>query len=172
MFSDFEADQNMDCLVSILYAMVDENYQRLKTIVADMSQEEVDFKGPEQKYNSTAQLLRHLTFVDLNWVFRIKGESIPLELLVKHGPMWDDNGHIPEIKGISFDILVKDYDDIMSMLKSACLQLTDKQLKQIVNYGNGKQATIQWGIWHIADHNRYHQAHINQLRKWYAEARR
>jgi hypothetical protein len=94
-----------------------------------------------------------------------------VELLEKHGPMWDDNCHIPEIKGISLDVLLRDYDDIMSMLKSACLQLTDKQLKQIVNYGNGKQATIQWGIWHIADHNRYHQAHINQLRKWYEETR-
>ncbi|WFR65731.1 hypothetical protein P9222_13715 [Paenibacillus amylolyticus] len=32
---------------------------------------------------------------------------------------------------------------------------------------NEKQATIRWGLWHMADHNRYHQAHINQLRKWF-----
>ncbi len=28
-------------------------------------------------------------------------------------------------------------------------------------------ATIEWGLWHIADHSPYHQAHINLLRKWY-----
>jgi hypothetical protein len=43
------------------------------------------------------------------------------------------------------------------------------QLGKAVNYENGVKATIRWGIWHIADHNRYHQAHINQLRKRYRE---
>ena len=55
------------------------------------------------------------------------------------------------------------------MFKSICFELTDKDLNKTVEYENGNEATIQWGIWHIADHNRYHQAHINQLRKWYIE---
>ncbi|OLR82050.1 cytosolic protein [Bacillus cereus] len=36
-------------------------------------------------------------------------------------------------------------------------------------YEKGETATIRWGIWHIADHNRYHQAHISRLRKLYRE---
>jgi hypothetical protein len=51
------------------------------------------------------------------------------------------------------------------MIKSLCYQLTDKQLNQQVEYENGKEAAIKWDIWHMADHNRYHQAHISQLRK-------
>ncbi|WP_194842147.1 DinB family protein [Gracilibacillus salitolerans] len=170
MVSNLKVEMDMDRTVGMLYAMVDENYHRLKKIVAGMSQEEVDFKGPSKKYNSTAQLLRHLAFVDLNWVYRIKEEEMPLNLMEKYGPMLDENNQLPLIKGISLDVLLKDYDKVINMMKNACYQLTDKQLNQVVEYGNGKKATIQWGIWHIADHNRYHQAHINQLRKWYAEA--
>jgi len=47
------------------------------------------------------------------------------------------------------------------------MKLTENDLTQEVFYEKGETATIRWGIWHIADHNRYHQAHISQLRKLY-----
>ncbi|QGQ48642.1 DinB family protein [Metabacillus sediminilitoris] len=159
----------MEPVVGMLYSMVKGNYNRLKSIVAGMTQDELDYKGPNQKYNSTAQLLRHLAYVDLNWVFRIKGEDMPLELEAKYGPMLNENNQIPQINGISLEILINDYDEIIDMIKYLCYELTDKQLNQTVDYENGKEATIRWGIWHIADHNRYHQAHVNQLRKWFSQ---
>ncbi|MMZ69364.1 hypothetical protein D1872_321910 [compost metagenome] len=66
---------------------------------------------------------------------------------------------------------MSDYQDVIRLLEDTCTQLTDSNLDQVVNFGhqNEKQATIRWGLWHIADHCRYHQAHINQLRKWYNE---
>ncbi|MFA1712614.1 DinB family protein [Peribacillus frigoritolerans] len=73
------------------------------------------------------------------------------------------------VDGNSLDVLIHDYDDVISMIKSLCHQLTDKQLNQTVEYENGNEGTIKWGIWHIADHNRYHQAHISQLRKWFSQ---
>lgn len=128
----------------MLYSAVNENYSRLISIVSDMSQQEIDYKGPNQTYNSTAQLIRHLAYVDLNWIFRIKGEPIPKQLEKKYGPMLDQNNKLPFISGVSLEQILTDYEA-------------------------EKQATIQWGIWHMADHNRYHQAHINQLRKWFEE---
>lgn len=141
----------MEPIVGMLYTMVESNYQRFKSIVAGMDQEELEFKGPSQNYNSSAQLLRHLMCVDLNWVYRIKGKLIPKELEKKYGPMLDENNQLPQVKGISLEFLLNEYDYV---------------LNQPVEY-DGNEATIQWGIWHIADHNRYHQAHINQLRKWF-----
>lgn len=79
MFYDLIGEPKMDPVVGILYSMVEGNYKRLKSIVAGMVQEELDYRGPNPKYNSTAQLLRHLAYVDLNWVYRIKGEVIPVE---------------------------------------------------------------------------------------------
>lgn len=169
MILDVRGEPEMEPVVGMLYSMVEGNYNRLKSIVAGMTQDELDYKGPNQKYNSTAQLLRHLAYVDLNWVFRIKGEGMPLELEAKYGPMLDENNQIPQINGISLEILINDYDEIIAMIKSLCCELTDKQINQTVDYENGKEATIRWGIWHIADHNRYHQAHVNQLRKWFSQ---
>ncbi len=65
MVLDLFGEPGMEPVVGMLYSMVDGNYKRLKTIVAGMSQEELDYKGPNQKYNSTAQLVRHLAYVDL-----------------------------------------------------------------------------------------------------------
>lgn len=83
--------------------------------------------------------------------------------------MLDENNQLPQVKGIPLNVLINDYDDVFGMVKSLCYQLSDSQLNQKVKYENDNEATIRWGIWHIADHNRYHQAHINQLRKWFNE---
>ncbi|KKI93516.1 hypothetical protein WQ54_04365 [Bacillus sp. SA1-12] len=144
----------MDPVVGMLYSAVDGNYNRLKAIVADMSQEEIDYKGSKQQYNSTAQLIRHLAYVDLNWIFRLKGEPVHKLLEERYGPMLDKNNEIPMIKGVSLERILTDYDEVFNIFKSLCLQLKDNQLSKIVDYQNG--ATIRWGIWHIADHNRYH----------------
>ncbi|MBG9587590.1 DinB family protein [Cytobacillus firmus] len=160
----------MDPILGMLYSMVDGNYQRLKSLVVGMSQEKLEYKGPKQKYNSAAQLLRHLAYVDLKWVYRIKGEVMPIELEREFGPLLDENDQLPLVRGLSLDVLLNQYDDVIGMIKSVCYELTDEQLNQTVEYEDGKIATIRWGIWHIADHNRYHQAHINLLHKWYKEA--
>jgi hypothetical protein len=57
MILDLKGELKMEPIVGMLFSMVDGNYRRLKSIVADMSQEELDYKGPNQKYNSTAQLI-------------------------------------------------------------------------------------------------------------------
>ncbi|HFK1529157.1 hypothetical protein CON42_08435 [Bacillus thuringiensis] len=159
----------MEPTVGMLFAMVESNYERLKSIVQGMSQEELDYQGYKQKYNSTAQLIRHLTYVDLQWVYRIKDQPIPEFLEKKYGPMLDENNKLPFINGIPLKSLFTDYDDVFNMFKSTCYRLTNSELNKIVSYENEKNATIQWGIWHMADHNRFHQAHISQLRKWYNE---
>ncbi|RCX30964.1 DinB family protein [Bacillus velezensis] len=169
MILDLKGEPHMDHLVGMLYSAVHENYSRLISIVSDMSQQEIDYKGPNQTYNSTAQLIRHLAYVDLNWIFRIKGEPIPKQLEEKYGPMLDQNNKLPFISGVSLEQILTDYEEVFSMFKSVCYQLTDDQLNHTVDYEAEKQATIQWGIWHMADHNRYHQAHIHQLRKWFEE---
>ncbi|MWV43379.1 DUF664 domain-containing protein [Paenibacillus sp. HJL G12] len=171
MLFDLKGDANMSPIVGMLYSAVKENDQRLQFITAGMSQAEVDYKGPNNNFNSTAQLIKHLMYVDLNWIFRIKGESLPQSFKEQYGPMIDENNRLPMVKGMSLNTLMSQYVSILEMLKEACTNLTDADLDKVVTFGheNEKQATIRWGIWHMADHSRYHQAHINQLRKWYRE---
>ncbi|GAA0841698.1 DinB family protein [Paenibacillus glucanolyticus] len=171
MLHDLQGEENMSTMVGMLYGAVKENSQRLKSISEGMSQEEVDYKGPSSHYNSTAQLIQHILYVDLNWIYKLKGQPLPQSLKDKYGPMIDDNNRLPMVKGIPLETLISNYEGVLNTLKDTCTQLTDADLDNIVTFGheNEKQATIRWGLWHIADHNRYHQAHINQLRKWYSE---
>lgn len=169
MILDLKGAHDMQAFTGMLYSMFEENYQRLKSIVAGMSQQELEYKGPDHKYNSTAQLLKHLAYVDLNWVFRIKGEAMPDELEKEYGPMLDEQNQIPEVNGASLEALLESYDAVADMLKTLCMSLTDRELDRVVEYEKDNKATICWGIWHMADHNRYHQAHINQLRNWFRE---
>ena len=77
MFYDLQGEENMSTIVGMLYGAVKENSQRLKSISEGMSQEEIDYKGPGNQFNSAAQLIKHIMYVDLNWVYRIKGEALP-----------------------------------------------------------------------------------------------
>ncbi|WP_211748647.1 DinB family protein [Paenibacillus sp. Marseille-Q4541] len=169
MLYDLQGEIDMSPIVGMLYAAVKENSQRLQAIIEGMSQEEVDYKGPQHHFNSTAQLIKHVMYVDLNWVYRIKGLPLPQSLKEQYGPMIDENNRLPMVKGMSLNTLMSTYEGVLSMLKELCTQLTDADLDRVVIFGheNEKQATIRWGLWHMADHSRYHQAHINQLRKWY-----
>lgn len=169
MTFDLQGEQGMDPVVGMLYGAVKENVNRLKAIVTSMSQEEMDYKGITGESNSIGQLMKHLAYVDVKWVYRLKGESLPDELEEKYGPELDQNNNLPEVKGVSLEALLTEYDQVFRMFKQVCYELTDRDLMKVVTYENGKGATIRWGIWHMADHNRYHQAYINQLRKWYKE---
>ncbi|SFF24710.1 Protein of unknown function [Paenibacillus algorifonticola] len=171
MLYDLQGEANMSPIVGMLYSAVKENSQRLQLITEGMSQEEVDNKGPNGNLNSTAQLIKHIMYVDLNWVYRIKGQPLPQSLKEQYGPMIDENNRLPMVKGIPLNTLISNYVDILKMLKDSCTQLTDADLDKVATFGheNEKQATLRWGLWHMADHSRYHQAQINQLRKWYSE---
>ncbi len=81
MLYDLKGEDKMSPIVGMLFSAVKENYQRLKSITEGMSQKEVDYKGPKSNYNSTAQLIKHLTYVDLNWVYRLKGQPLSNALI-------------------------------------------------------------------------------------------
>lgn len=170
MLYDLQGEENMSPIVGILYSAVKENSQRLQLITDGMPQEEVDYKGLNDNFNSTAQLIKHIMYVDLNWVYRIKGQPLPQSLKEQYGPMIDETNRLPMVKGMSLNTLMSIYEGVIRMLKDSCTQLTDADLDKVVTFGheNEKQATIRWGLWHMADHSRYHQAQINQLRKWYS----
>ncbi|MDL1162297.1 DinB family protein [Yersinia pestis] len=171
MLCDLQGEANMSPIVGMLFSAVKENSQRLQLITKGMTQEEVDYRGLNGSFNSTAQLIRHILYVDLNWVYRMKGEPLPQSLQEQYGPMIDASNRLPMVKGKALNTLISEYEDVLNMLKDTCTQLQDADLDRVVTFGheNEKQATIRWGLWHMADHNRYHQAHINLLRKWYAE---
>lgn len=122
MHYDLQGEANMSPIVGILYSAVKENSQRLQLITDGMSQEEVDYKGPNNNFNSTAQLIKHIMYVDLNWVYRIKGQPLPQSLKEQYGPMIDENSRLPMVKGMSLNTLMSNYEGVLRMLKDSCTQ--------------------------------------------------
>ncbi|WP_316245035.1 hypothetical protein [Gracilibacillus massiliensis] len=66
MVYDLKGEPTMQPIVGMLYSAVKENYERLKLIAKDMPQQEMDYKGPKDNYNSTAQLIYHILCVDIH----------------------------------------------------------------------------------------------------------
>lgn len=110
MIYDLQGEANMEPIVGMLFSAVRENSERLKSITEGMSQEEVDYKGEQNQFNSTAQLIRHITFVDMNWVYRIKGVVLPQSLIEQYGPMTDENNRLPLVQDVSRDTLISQYE--------------------------------------------------------------
>lgn len=164
---DFELNIQMDPVIGMLHAMVDHNYQRLRRLVEGLTQEEIDYKGANNEHNSIAQLLRHLAVVDLHWAYRLQISNVPDELNEHYGPMYDEDGKLPFVKGIHLETLLEEYDFVQHIFKEACLHLTDHDLTKTVRFGlqNEKTATVRWGIWHMADHSRHHYANVAHMKK-------
>ncbi|MGH1285917.1 DinB family protein [Bacillus toyonensis] len=164
---DLYLEKNMNPQVAILYATVRDTYIRLRNLVEGTEEKELSFKGSENNENSIGQLLQNLAVVDLHWVYRLKEEEVPPALKNKYGPMLNEVGELPVLRKHTLQELMKDYEAVQQLFYEECMKLTENDLTREVFYEKGEDATIRWGIWHIADHNRYHQAHIGQLRKLY-----
>ncbi|MFE7377422.1 DinB family protein [Bacillus cereus] len=164
---DLHLEKGMNPQVAILYATVTDTFKRLKVLVEGTVEKELSFKGSENNENSIGQLLQHLAVVDLYWVYRFKGEEVPPALENKYGPMLNEVGELPSLRKCTLQELIQDYEVVQKLFYEECMKLTENDLTREVLYEKGEYATIRWGIWHIADHNRYHQAHISQLRKLY-----
>ncbi|MGW9019148.1 DinB family protein [Priestia megaterium] len=164
---DLQLDDEMEPSVALLYATVADTYKRLKPLVMDVDQEELFFKGANNEMNSIGQLLRHLAVVDLHWIYRFKNKPIPSGVQKEYGPLIELTGQLPSVKDTTIVDLINNYEKVQMMFRLECIKISEKDLTRVVSYENGQTATIRWGIWHIADHSRYHQAHISLLKKLY-----
>jgi uncharacterized damage-inducible protein DinB len=168
MHYDFDPNPNRSSNTAILHSMITYNYKRLRRLI-EGTEELMDYKGPDNNLNSIAQLLRHLTVVDLHWVYRIQSKELPKTLKEKFGPMYDDQGKIPIIEKVPLEILMEEYDQVQEQLKEVCMRIKDEDLNNTVPFENGNSASIRWGIWHVADHSRHHYANIAFLKKIFKE---
>ncbi|WFE16121.1 DinB family protein [Bacillus atrophaeus] len=160
---DLAIRDDMAPTVSLLYSAAEENMTRLFSIVNHMTLEQLDYKGRSKTKNSTAQLLHHIANVDMRWVWRIKENRIPEHIIKLYGPMISENGCLPEVKGQPLHYYLNRLQHVLTELRDVCVTLKEADVNRELSYDKDT-ATIRWGIWHMADHNRYHQAHIEALK--------
>ncbi|MFZ5817802.1 MAG: DinB family protein [Bacillota bacterium] len=163
---DLVPDPAMAPTVGLLHAMLEDAHGRLRELVGDMAQEEYDYKGPSGQLNSASQLVRHLVYVDIRWLYRIRGESIPPAVEARFGPFRDEQGRLPASRGRSPAEMLAEYGEVKEQLRAACRGLTDGDLDRRYIVSNGAEVTLRWGLWHLGDHNLFHQGQITWLKSW------
>lgn len=162
---DLSPERDLTPAVALLHATVKDAYRRLKRLLEDVTEEEARYRGPDGSLNSIGALVRHLALVDLRWAFRIKGEPIPDAFLASYGPFRAADGRLPEGGDTLQNLLLK-YDRVQQIFRDACLSLQDSDLERRVQIRDDLEATLRWGIWHVADHSLYHQGHMQWLVNW------
>jgi uncharacterized damage-inducible protein DinB len=140
---DFTPEPEMSPVIGLLHAAVKYNYDRLKRLVDGLTQDEIDYRGPNDASNSIAQLLRHLAVTDLHWVYRLQSQEVPSDLREYFGPMYDPDGKLPLVRNIPLHVLLDDYDRVQQMFKEVCMKMTDDDLSKIVPFENGDSATVR-----------------------------
>lgn len=129
---DLYLEKNMNPQVAILYATVADTFKRLQKLVEGTDEKELSFKGLKNNENSIGQLLQHLAVVDLHWVYRLKGEPVPLALDNIYGPMLNEVGELPSLRKHTLQQLMQDYEAVQHMFYEECLKLTENDLTREV----------------------------------------
>ncbi|MGG3401959.1 DinB family protein, partial [Bacillus paranthracis] len=131
---DLYLEKNMNPQVAILYATVADTFKRLQKLVEGTDEKELSFKELKNNENSIGQLLQHLAVVDLHWVYRLKGEPVPLALDNIYGPMLNEVGELPSLRKHTLQQLMQDYEAVQHMFYEECLKLTENDLTREVFY--------------------------------------
>lgn len=129
---DLYLEKNMNPQVAILYATVADTFKRLQKLVEGTDEKELSFKGLKNNENSIGQLLQHLAVVDLHWVYRLKGEPVPLALDNIYGPMLNEAGELPSLRKHTLQQLMQDYEAVQHMFYEECVKLTENDLTREV----------------------------------------
>lgn len=129
---DLYLEKNMNPQVAILYATVADTFKRLQKLVEGTDEKELSFKGLKNNENSIGQLLQHLAVVDLHWVYRLKGEPVPMALDNIYGPMLNEVGELPSLRKHTLQQLMQDYEAVQHMFYEECLKLTENDLTREV----------------------------------------
>ncbi len=139
---DLLLQRNMNPQVAILYATVTDTFKRLQKLVEGTDEKELSFKGTENNENSIGQLLQHLAVVDLHWVYRLKGEAIPLVLENIYGPMLNEAGELPSLRKQTLQQLMQNYEVVQHMFYEECMKLTENDLIREVLYEKGRKMRL------------------------------
>ncbi|PTM57969.1 DinB family protein [Desmospora activa] len=159
--------------LSVPFALIENAYTRLTRLVHDMSQEEIDYLGPAGNVNSTATLIQHLAFTDLEYLHCIKGEAIPEALMAEYGPDRTEDERLPVVKGQQVDQLLASYRRVIDLIEDYLQTCTDEDATATVTVPWWPEsASVRYVLWHMAGHSMFHQGQIRRLREWYAQEHR
>ncbi|MGE5673582.1 MAG: DinB family protein [Mycobacterium leprae] len=157
------ASPDLPAALAVPFGLVENAFRRLSRHVQGMSQSELEFTG--EGVNSTAMLLAHLAFVDMEYLHCIKGVSVPADLEAEYGPVETESGTLPVVTGLSAAQLLERYRRVIDMIRAYLQSQTDADAVRPVQIPWWPEpATVRYVLWHMAAHSMHHQGQIVRLK--------
>lgn len=157
--------------LSLLFGQIESAEQWLTWLIEDCTPAELTYRGPAGDRNSIATLVLHIAGCNLKWLYELfQREPVPAPLRERF-LFHDDDGPMPEMTGYSADQLLALHRESVARLREYLLTLSDGDLDRRISMGPDMEATVRWGLWHLAEHSMLHQGHMRWLRLWFRSAR-
>jgi uncharacterized damage-inducible protein DinB len=143
-------------------AAIDELRARLCDIIADLTQEAMDFL-PEGAGNTIAMLTVHMAWAEASWIARATGQAIPADL---------QEALLPGKQGASGDLspYSNNADDLVTLCRRVRQEVTLPGLSKVRDLdalleNDPRQMTVRSVLWHLIWHWTYHSGQVGLLRR-------
>lgn len=152
--------------IATWYAIMKDSREYLVEIIEGLDEEALDFTPDEDTIETIGTLLIHIAAVEWSWIFEdIDGIKMDLERF-KFGFPLRPEVDIPQIKGKSKQFYLDELKDIREEVFKRLCKLEDEELEEKVGSDEQKY-TIEWILFHIAEHEMMHIGQILLLRRMF-----
>lgn len=152
------------------FAQLENAFRRVSHQVSGMTDHELHYRGPDGRINSTAALVAHMAYTDLEYLHRIKDEPISPHLESQFGPPPAEHGPLPTMTGYTAAQVLERYQRVLGMVRDYLQTQTDGDARRPVSVPWWPEpATVRYVLWHMAGHSMFHLGQIARLRAWYRE---
>lgn len=157
-------DKNYNERISFLLGEMDDTRNLLLNEIKDFTQEELDFTPDIDKVETIGTLLFHIADVENSWMFEaVEGEELDLETWKYSFPLRQQLDPRQQT-GKPLEHYIKLLEEVRSNVKKNMIKYTDKDLQKVFTNRFGT-FTLEWVLYHIAQHESHHLGQINILKR-------
>jgi uncharacterized damage-inducible protein DinB len=166
---DLKVPGGTDPLVGLLMGQIQDAYEQLKKAIAEMTAEQLDYRGPTGDMNSTGTLINHILAADLFFAYKRLSptqEEIPAHwdgVVDRTGGMANP---LPFVGGLDAAAWTARIERVQAELLPLVARLRDADLERPWQPPNRDfQLTARWLLWHWGEHTMGHVGQIRVLKK-------
>lgn len=147
-----------------LWALEDA-HRSLFAVVRGLSTEALDHR-PAGATNTIGTLLYHIAATDLAWLYEDILEREP----TKEGtallpfPYRNDEGSLHPVSGIAIDTHLDRLTRARELLVRHVVDMPDKDFQRVRRLER-YDVSVEWILYHLAEHENFHRGQISELRK-------
>jgi hypothetical protein len=159
-------------VLGLLVGQLEDAFSRMADGVGRLSQEELEYRGPDGSLNSVATLVLHTAGVYMQYLYdQFLGREVPPAIRETYGIV-DDDAVLPTVTGRTGEELIRLHRQALDRLIAHVSNWTDEDLATPRPFGPRHEATARWALWHCAEHVMLHVGHMIWLLKFHRAGKR